>query len=66
MVLHNTLPLNLSKQNNMSQTPRHRKLLPTYCVQDEDAGFALRWNEEAKQSLVALAVVIQVHVADTP
>lgn len=50
MVLHNTLPL----------------LLPTYCVQDEDAGFALRWNEEAKQSLVALAVVIQVHVADTP
>lgn len=37
-----------------------------YSVQDEDAGFALRGDEEAEQSLVTLTVMIQVHVANTP
>lgn len=38
----------------------------TYCVQDKDAGFALRGDEQAKQSLVTLTVMIQVDVANTP
>lgn len=37
----------------------------SYCVQDEDASFALRGDEEAKQSLLTLAVMIQIHVANT-
>lgn len=44
----------------------HKTNSCSYCVQDEDAGFALGWNEETKQSLVPLAVMIQVHVANTP
>lgn len=42
------------------------ELYCSYCVQDKDAGFALRRDEQAKQSLVTLAVMIQVHVANTP
>lgn len=38
----------------------------TYLVQDKDAGFALRGDEQAKQSLVTLTVMIQVDVANTP
>ena len=38
----------------------------SYCVQDEDAGFALRGDEKSKQSLVSLAVMIEVHMANTP
>lgn len=34
-------------------------------VEDEDAGFALRGDEEAKQSLVALTVMVQVDVSHT-
>jgi len=37
-----------------------------YRVQDEDAGLALRGDEEAEQGLVPLAVVVQVDVADAP
>lgn len=45
---------------------RNEEFYRSYCVQDKDAGFALRGDEQAKQSLVALAVMIQVHVANTP
>ena len=42
------------------------RLYYSYCVQDKDAGFALRWDEQTKQSLVTLTLMIQVHVANTP
>lgn len=32
-------------------------------VEDEDTGFALRGDEEAEQSLVALTVMVQVDVS---
>lgn len=44
----------------------NKKLHYSYSVQDKDAGFALRWYEQAKQSLVTLAVMIQIHMANTP
>lgn len=39
--------------------------MASHCVQDEDAGFALRWNEQTKQSFVALSVMVQEHVPNT-
>lgn len=44
---------------------RNKEFYCSYCVQNKDAGFALRGDEQAKQSLVTLAVMIQVHVANT-
>lgn len=50
----------------LKQRGHSKKAHYSYRVQDEDASFALRGDEEAKQSLVALAVMIQIHVANTP
>ncbi len=36
-----------------------------YRVENKDAGFALGWYEEAKESLMALTVMIQVDVPYT-
>lgn len=43
-----------------------RRMKIGYRVQDEDAGLALRGDEEAKQGLVSVAVVVQVDVSDAP
>lgn len=53
-----------SKQQDDSRI--NKEMCCAYSVQDEDAGFALRGDEEAEQSLVTLTVMIQVHVANTP
>lgn len=39
--------------------------MASHCVQDEDAGLALRWNEQTKQSFMTLTVMIEVHVPNT-
>lgn len=53
-------------QNTNTKAVEELKSFYSYCVQDKDAGFALRGDEQAKQSLVPLAVMVQVHVANTP